>query len=87
MAVRNKVLLGSVHVKKDGIITPESTFTFESDGKRKKVWHVKDIQFLMIERPKKKAFNFLYDGELYTTDSSNYSFFNDRWNTIRNAIH
>lgn len=85
MAVRNKILLGSVHVKEDGIITPKSTFTFESNEESKKVWHIKDIQFLMIERPNKKAFNFLYDDELYTTDSSNYSFFKDKWNTICNA--
>lgn len=83
VCINNKGLVGTVYVKNDAFINPESKFIFRAYG-YEKVLRVKDIQFLMIKVPNKKAFNFLYDGELYTTDSSNYQVFKSRWDMINN---
>lgn len=81
VCINNKGLVGSVYVNNDAFINPESRFVFKAYG-YEKVFRVKDIQFLMFKVPNKEAFNFLYHGQIYTTDSSNYQIFKERWDMM-----
>lgn len=83
VCVNGKGLIGSVYVKSNAAINPKSTFIFKFN-RLKATLRVKDIQFLMVKVPNKKAFNFLYNGQLYTTDSKNYPLFKSRWDAMFN---
>lgn len=82
LTVKDIPLVGKVTAKATDLLKSSGSVTFTGGGGIKKDFRFNDIQFLIIKKPNKDEFNIFYNGEIYTTDVSNYSSFKEKWDKV-----